>query len=67
MSTWFGWIKHLDRDRSWNFVSLNFEFLLFLNHGDVTWDSPKGKSFGEKEGIFRHIVLGRVRGVISTL
>jgi hypothetical protein len=46
---------------------LNFEFLLFLDHGDVTWDSPKGESFGEKEGIFKHIVLGRVKGVVNNL
>jgi hypothetical protein len=29
-------------------VSLNFEFLLFFNHGNVTWDYPKGESFGKK-------------------
>jgi hypothetical protein len=55
-----------DRDCSWNIVSVNFEFLLFWNHGDVTWDCPKAESFGKK-GIFKHIVLGRVRGAIGTL
>ncbi len=27
-----------------NFVSFNFEFLLFFYHGDVIWDSSKEES-----------------------
>jgi hypothetical protein len=45
---------------------LNFEFLLFLDHGDVTWDCPKKKVLGGKGGILKHIVLGRGNGVIGT-
>jgi hypothetical protein len=41
-----------------NFVNLNFEFLLVLNHGDVTWDNPKGENSG-KQGDFLNIVLGK--------
>jgi hypothetical protein len=55
-----------DRDWSWNFVSLSFEFLLFFNHGDVTWDSSKGESSKNQGEIFRHIVLGKVGGVVGT-
>jgi hypothetical protein len=47
----------LDRDLSWNIVSLNFEFLLFLDHGDVIWYCPKGKVLGRRMGILRYIVL----------
>jgi len=54
-----------DRDRSRNFVSLNFEFLLVLNHDDVIWDCPKRGRSGEEKGNFRHIVLGRRRGVVG--
>jgi hypothetical protein len=34
-------------DYLWNIVVLNFEFLLVLNHDDVTWDYPRvlGKRF----------------------
>jgi hypothetical protein len=28
---------------------LNFEFLLFLDHDDVTWDYPKGGVLGRRE------------------
>jgi hypothetical protein len=41
------------------------EFLLFLDHGDVIWDYPKGRVLGEKEALL-DIVLGRGRGVIGT-
>jgi hypothetical protein len=41
-----------DRDRSRNFVSLNFEFLLVLNHDDVIWDCPKRGRSGEEKGNF---------------
>jgi hypothetical protein len=44
---------------------LNFELLLFLDHGDVIWDYPKGRVLGEKEALL-DIVLGRGRGVIGT-
>jgi hypothetical protein len=44
---------------------LNFEFLLFLDHGDVIWDYPKGRGLGEKEALL-DTILGRGRGVIST-
>jgi hypothetical protein len=38
-----------DKNYSRNFISLNFEFLLFRSY-DVTWDGSKGESFGEQEG-----------------
>jgi len=46
---------------------LNFELLLFLDHGDVTWDCPKGRVLGRKKGIFRYTNLGKVGGTVSTL
>jgi hypothetical protein len=58
--TGVGWLHGLDeqgiwdRDCSWNIVSLNFEFLLVLNHDDVTWDCPKMGDLGKKDFIFRH-------------
>jgi hypothetical protein len=33
---------------SWNIIGLNFEFLLVLNHDDVTWDCPKMGVMGKK-------------------
>jgi hypothetical protein len=45
---------------------LNFQFLLFLDHGDVTWDCLKRKVLGEKGGILKYTVLGRRRGAIGT-
>jgi hypothetical protein len=40
-----------------NFVGLNFEFLLVLNHGDVIWDSSKGKSPRKQRRILKHTTL----------
>jgi hypothetical protein len=37
-----------DKDCSWNIVGLNIEFLLVLNHDDVTWDYSKGGDLGER-------------------
>jgi hypothetical protein len=45
---------------------LNFEFSLFLDHGDVIWDTSKGESFGKQKGILTHIILGRVEGFVIT-
>jgi hypothetical protein len=45
---------------------LNFEFLLFLDHGDVTWVWLKGKVMGKKNTIL-NTIFGIVRGVVSTL
>jgi hypothetical protein len=45
---------------------LNFEFLLVLNHDDVTWD-PKEEDMGKKKGIFRHIIWKKKKGAIDTL
>ncbi len=50
----------MDKDLSWNIVSLNFEFLLFLDHCDVTCDYPKGNVLGRRR-ILKHIVLGKNR------
>jgi hypothetical protein len=55
-----------DRDWSWNIVSLNFEFLLVLNHDDVTCDCPK-MGDPRKRIPFLDTILRRVRIVISTL
>jgi len=38
-------------------VGLNFEFLLVLNHDDVTWDSPKMGVLWKKNSLL-NIVLG---------
>jgi hypothetical protein len=46
---------------------LNFEFLLFLDHGDVIWDYPKGRILGRRKGIIRYTILGRVGGDVGTL
>jgi hypothetical protein len=35
-------------DFSWSIVVLNFEFMLVLNHDDVTWGLPKEERFGEE-------------------
>ncbi len=32
--------------------TLNFEFLLVLNHDDVTRDCPKRENLGKKRGFF---------------
>ncbi len=45
---------------------LNFEFLLVLNHDDVTWDYPKMENLGKRKRILKHTILGRVRGAIGT-
>ncbi len=45
---------------------LNFELLLVLNHDDVIWDYPKEEDMGRRKNILRHIILGRVRGVVGT-
>jgi len=47
-------------DFSWSIIVLNFEFMLVLNHDDVTWDCPKRKDLG-KRGIIRHIFLEKGR------
>jgi hypothetical protein len=46
---------------------LNFELVLFLDHGDVTWDSPKGESSKGKKGFIINTILGRMRKVVGTL
>jgi hypothetical protein len=33
---------------------LNFEFLLVLNHDDVTWDYPEREDLGKRRKIFGH-------------
>ncbi len=38
-------------DCSWNIVGLNFEFLLVLNHDDVTWDYPKKEDLGNMNSL----------------
>jgi hypothetical protein len=35
--------------------SLNFEFLLILNHDDVTWDCPKMGVLGGKDLIINTV------------
>jgi hypothetical protein len=45
----FRWIIFLNRDQLGNFVSLNFKFLLVLNHDEKTWDCSKGKVRKEKK------------------
>jgi hypothetical protein len=37
--------------------SLNFEFLLVLNHDDVTWDYPKREDLGKKRIFYKDIIL----------
>jgi hypothetical protein len=39
------------------FLVLNFEFLLVLNHDDVTWDYQKREDMGKKRIILKHIIL----------
>jgi hypothetical protein len=39
----------LDKDCSWNIIVMNFEFLLVLNHDDVTLGLPIKGRFGEEE------------------
>jgi hypothetical protein len=46
---------------------VDFEFLLVLNHDDVTWDYPKREVLGKRRIIIKHIILGRMRGVVGTL
>jgi hypothetical protein len=42
-----------------NFVNLNFEFWLVLNHGDVTWDNSKEKSYGKQRKMIRDTIFGK--------
>jgi hypothetical protein len=44
-------------DCSLYIVGLNFEFLLVLNHDDVTWDCPKGRDLGKWISLL-DIILG---------
>jgi hypothetical protein len=37
---------------------LNFEFLLVLNHGDVTWENSKGKNYGKQRKMIRDTIFG---------
>jgi hypothetical protein len=46
---------------------LDFEFLLVLNHDDVIWDYPKKEDMGKRMMILKRPVLGRMKGVVSTL
>jgi len=46
-------------DCLWKIVVLNFEFMLVLNHDDVTWDCPKGGDLGKTRMIFGHTILGK--------
>jgi hypothetical protein len=48
-------------------VSLNFEFLLFFNHDDATWDYPKGRVLARRMIILRHTNLERIKGIINVL
>jgi len=41
MITWFWMNKAFKIGLIMEHCSLNFEFLLVLNHDDVTWDCPK--------------------------
>jgi hypothetical protein len=45
---------------------LNFEFLLVLNHNDVTWGYQEGEVLG-KMGLFLGTILRRVGGVVGIL
>jgi hypothetical protein len=45
---------------------LNFEFLLVLNHDDVTWDCTKKEDLGKRGGVLKHTILGRRRGAVGT-
>jgi hypothetical protein len=56
-----------NRVYSWNIVSLNFEFLLILNHDDVTWDCLKKEYMEKRKGIPKHTIWRRVRGAIRIL
>jgi hypothetical protein len=40
-------------------IVLNFEFLLVLNHDDVTWDYPKMEDLGKRKKHFLHTQFGR--------
>jgi len=37
-----------------------------LDHGDVTWDYPKGRVMGRRKEILKYIVLGRVGRIVGT-
>ncbi len=58
-----GWVHGLDEQGIW--IGINHgtllvwisEFLLFLDHGDVTWDCPKGRVLGRGDFIFRNNFL----------
>jgi hypothetical protein len=45
---------------------LNFEYLLVLNHDDMTWDYPKREDLGKREDIIKNIVSRKVRRVVGT-
>jgi hypothetical protein len=45
---------------------LNFEFLLVLNHDDVTWDYPKRGNLRKRKRFLGHTFLGRVKKVVGT-
>jgi hypothetical protein len=47
--------------------SFDFEFLLVLNHDDVTWDCPKREDMGKRRIIFRHNFGKIVKRTISIL
>ncbi len=55
-----------DKDYSWNIVGLNFEFLLVLNHDDMTWDCPKKEDMGNMNG-FLDTQFGEVKIVVGNL
>jgi hypothetical protein len=54
-------------DYSWSIIVLTFEFLLLLNHDDVTWDSPKRKDMGKRRIILTHGFRKRIKGTICIL
>jgi hypothetical protein len=37
---------------------------MFLDHGDVTWDCPKGKVMGRRMEILRHMVWDCPKGKV---
>jgi hypothetical protein len=54
-------------DYSWSIIVLTFEFLLLLNHDDVTWDCPKRKDMGKRRIILTHDFRKRIKGTICIL
>jgi hypothetical protein len=54
-------------DYSWSIAVLTFDFLLLLNHDDVTWDCPKRKDLGKRMIILTHGFRKRIKGTMGIL